>query len=104
MNYNFSKLSDENVKKAFGASLKELRTHLGITQVLLEDATNIPRQSLSVYERGEIMPTMSQAYKIAQFFRLTIDDFIIYGLNEQKAILKENFRDITEKYDVNEKF
>lgn len=100
MKINFLELTDENIKKAFGASLKELRSHLGITQMLLEEATEIPRQSLSVYERGEILPTISQAYKIARYFRLTIDDFIVYGLNAQESIFKENFRDITEKYDV----
>lgn len=92
--------SDENIKKAFGKSLKDLRTHLGITQALLEDATEIPRQSLSVYERGEILPTISQAYKITRYFRLSIEDFIVYGLNEQENLLQENFRDITAKYDV----
>ena len=92
-------LTDEQIKKGFGNSLKELRAHLGITQVLLEEATQIPRQSLSVYERGEILPTISQAYKITRFFRLSIEDFIIYGLEEQRKYLQENFRDITEKYD-----
>lgn len=92
--------TDDNIKKAFGKSLKDLRTHLAITQILLEEATQIPRQSLSVYERGEIMPTISQAYKIARFFKLSIEDFIVYGLNAQSSVLKENFRDITEKYDA----
>ena len=92
-------LTDEQIKQAFGNSLKELRAHLGITQVALEEATQIPRQSLSVYERGEILPTISQAYKITRFFRLSIEDFIIYGANEQRNVLQENFRDITEKYD-----
>ena len=92
-------LTDEQIKQAFGNSLKELRAHLGITQVALEEATQIPRQSLSVYERGEILPTISQAYKITRFFRLSIEDFIIYGAHEQRNVLQENFRDITEKYD-----
>ena len=100
MNVYLPELSDENIKKAFGKSLKELRSHLGITQILLEEATQIPRQSLSVYERGEILPTISQAYKIARYFKLSIEDFIIYGLNAQERLLKESFRDITEKYDV----
>ena len=97
-------LTDEEIKKAFGKSLKELRTHLEITQVLLEGATDIPRQSLSVYERGEILPTISQAYKITCYFRLTIEDFIAYGLNLQETLLNENFKSISEKYDVTVKF
>ena len=97
-------LTDDDIKKAFGKSLKELRSHLDITQILLEEATDIPRQSLSVYERGEILPTISQAYKITCYFRLTIEDFIIYGLNLQETLLKENFKSISEKYDIVVKF
>ena len=93
-------LSDEKIKKGFGNSLKELRAHLGVTQVSLAEVTQIPRQSLSVYERGEILPTISQAYKITNCFRLSIEDFIVYGLGEQERFLQENFRDITEKYDA----
>ena len=93
-------LTDDEIKKAFGKSLKELRSHLDITQILLEEATDIPRQSLSVYERGEILPTISQAYKITRYFKLSIEDFIVYGLNLQEILLKENFKSISEKYDV----
>ena len=93
-------MSDEKIKKGFGNSLKELRAHLGITQLALAEATQIPRQSLSVYERGEFLPTISQAYKITSCFRLSIEDFIVYGLDEQERLLQENFRDITEKYDA----
>ena len=97
-------LTDDEIKKAFGKSLKDLRSHLDITQILLEEATDIPRQSLSVYERGEILPTISQAYKITQYFKLSIEDFIAYGLDLQETLLKENFKTITEKYDVAVKF
>ena len=91
--------TDEDLKTAFGNSLKELREYVGITQVELAKVTNVPRQSVSVYERGETVPTITQAYRISKFFRLSIDDFIIYGLEKQKEILNENFASITDKYD-----
>ena len=97
-------LTDDEIKQAFGKSLKELRSHIDLTQVRLSEATDIPRQSLSVYERGEILPTISQAYKIARFFELAIEDFIVYGLNLQERLLNENFKNICEKYDVLAKY
>lgn len=98
------KLTDDEIKQAFGKSLKELRSHIDLTQTRLSEATDIPRQSLSVYERGEILPTISQAYKIARFFELSIEDFIAYGLNLQERLLNENFKNICEKYDVISKY
>ena len=92
--------TDIAIKEAFGRSLKTLREHLGIRQIDLEETTNIPRQSLSVYERGETAPTITQAYRIARFFNLSIDDMIIYGMDLQGKILNENFSSITDKYDV----
>lgn len=102
-----SKTLDKNfdtlLKEAFGRSLKELREYCGITQRELADFTNIPHQSISVYERGTNAPTITQAYKIAFYFNLTIDDFIIYGI--EYDILKEDleYKSITDKYDANNK-
>ena len=92
--------TDDVIKVAFGRSLKSLREHLNIRQVDLEEVTNIPRQSLSVYERGETAPTITQAYRIVRFFNLSIDDFIVYGMGLQEEILNENFSSITDKYDL----
>lgn len=92
-------LTDAQLKTAFGKSLKALREHTGITQSALSSACNIPRQSLSVYERGEIAPTIMQAYRIVRCFSLTIEDFIAYGLDEQATLLEENFACICDKYD-----
>lgn len=92
--------TDSQLKAAFGKSLKELREHTAITQKDLSKACNIPRQSLSVYERGEIAPTIMQAYRIVSHFSLTIEDFIAYGLEEQRTVLEENFSCICDKYDA----
>ena len=91
---------DESVKKAYGRSLKELREHTNTTQQYLAEKTHVPRQSISVYERGETMPTVLQAFKIAFFFNLSIDDFIIYGMDTPlfSDDIKE-FKSITDKYD-----
>lgn len=91
---------DESIKKAFGNSLKKLREHTGITQIELEEATKVSRQSLSVYERGEVAPTITQAYRIAMCFGLDVSDFIDYGLNLPKEFSDLEFDSITELYDA----
>ncbi len=91
-------LNDEEIKIAFGSSLRELRECLNMTQKDLAEAVDVPRQSLSVYERGETAPTIIQAYKIAKFFNLCIDDFIIYGAGKQEKLLGEEFSSIVDKY------
>ena len=95
---NFINSMDEEVTKAYGKSLKTLREHTGITQVELAELTKIPRQSISVYERGTTIPTVLQAYKIALYFGLTIDDFIVYGLDD--SFFETEYKSITDKYDA----
>ena len=60
--------TDTQLKTAFGKSLKTLREHAGITQGELSLLSGISRQSLSVYERCEIAPTIMQAYRIVRCF------------------------------------
>jgi DNA-binding XRE family transcriptional regulator len=91
--------TDVQLKTAFGKSLKILREHTGVTQGELSLVSGISRQSLSVYERCEIAPTIMQAYRIVRYFSLTIEDFIAYGLQRQKDLLGENFACICDKYD-----
>ena len=95
---NDIELSDKAIREAFGESLKKLREHKQMTQGELSEEVLISRQSISVYEKGEITPTITSAYIIASYFNLSVDDFIIYGLGVQK-ILDEEFSDITSKYD-----
>ncbi len=97
--FDIIEVSDEQVKKAFGESLKKLREHTNTTQKALSQKTGVPTQSISVYERGESAPTITQAMRIAQFFQLSIDDFIIYGIGAQTLVFDENFDSITTKYD-----
>ncbi len=91
--------TDAQLKTAFAKSLNVLREHTGITQGELSLSCGISRQSISVYERGEIAPTIMQAYRIVRYFSLTIEDFIAYGLQQQQVLLEESFSSICDKYD-----
>ena len=96
---NGIELEDKEIKRAFGNSLRKLREHINITQEELSKKTSVSRQTISVYEKGEITPTITNGLKLASFFNLTINDLIIYGLGAQE-ILNENISDITTKYDI----
>ena len=89
---------DDTVKKAFGNSLRELREYCQITLKDLSKATEIPFQSLSVYERGKTAPSIAQAYRIAFYFGLSVDDFIEYGLNSY-GIFNNDYKSIVDKYE-----
>lgn len=78
--FDIYSLDDNELKKAFGKTLKELRIKLNLTQKELSKHVQIPIQSISVYERGEICPTIIQAMRLSRFFNLSIDDFILNGL------------------------
>ena len=71
----------DKIKNAFAKSLKELREHIGFSLIELEKITGINNPSLSRYENGKVEPSISQAIIIAEAFNLSIEDFILYGLN-----------------------
>ena len=102
--YNGNKLdyADENTETngfddlqifhAFADSLRELRAYCGLSLIKLSSATDIPNQTLSSYERKSRTPSVVQAIKIATYFGLTVEDFIICGLGNIN-------QDITEVYE-----
>lgn len=93
---------DDMIKQAFGKSLKALREHTGTTQREIAEVAKVPNQSISVYERGANNPTITQAYRIALYFNLSIDDFINYGLLEYLGGIAEegDYKSITDLYDA----
>lgn len=51
---------------AFGAAVREERTHQGIAQETLAHLSGIERSHMGKIERGEHMPTLSLILKIAR--------------------------------------
>ena len=84
----YIKYSYDEIKFAFAKSLKELRLYTGLTLKDLEKLTQINNPSLSRYENGKVEPSLSQAVIIADIFKLTTEDFIIFGLGEEKENCK----------------
>ena len=56
--------------------LKKLRKQNRITQRNLAEALHISQTSVSKYERGETEPDLEMVIKMADFFGVTIDEFI----------------------------
>ena len=58
--------------------LEELRTQRGIRQDELAAALKVSRQTISSLENGRYNPSILLAYKIAQYFGMTIEEVFIF--------------------------
>lgn len=76
--YNLSEVKDMKSK------VKELRARHGWNQTELAKRANISRQTVSLIERGEFMPSLLIAAKIARVFETTIED--IFQFNEEELL------------------
>ena len=58
--------------------LEEIRTTKGIKQDELAKALEVSRQTISSLENGKYNPSILLAFKIARYFKLSIEDIVIY--------------------------
>lgn len=56
--------------------LKKLRKQNKLTQRALAEALHISQTSVSKYERGESEPDLAMVIEMADFFGVTVDEFI----------------------------
>lgn len=59
--------------------LEEIRKQQGIKQEDLAEALEVSRQTIGSLENGRYNPSILLAFKIANYFHLTIEDVFIYG-------------------------
>ena len=64
----------------FGERLKELRKERGLGQIALAAALGVGKSSISLWERGESEPTLTNLITIAQYFDVTLD--LLAGLTD----------------------
>ena len=57
----------------FGERLKELRKERGLGQIALAAALGVGKSSISLWERVESEPTLTNLITIAQYFDVTLD-------------------------------
>ena len=58
--------------------LEELRKQRGIKQEELASALEVSRQTIGSLENGRYNPSIQLAFKIAQYFHMTIEEIFIY--------------------------
>lgn len=58
--------------------LKELRAREGYNQTELAKKAGVSRQTISLIERNEFMPSILTAFKIARIFGEKIEDVFIF--------------------------
>ena len=91
-----SYIDEKQLLAIFAENLRELRTHCGFSLVELSGCLDIPNQTLSSYENKTHTPSMIQAIKIASYFGLSIEEFILCGFDDYAY-------DIVEVYEKNRK-
>lgn len=61
--------------------IKELRARDSLTQHDLAEAVGVRRETIVFLEKGKYNPSLQLAYKIAKFFKLSIEDVFILDAN-----------------------
>ena len=56
--------------------LKSLRRERKITQKNLAEVLHVSQTSISKYERGEAFPDLETVVKMADFFGVSLDEFV----------------------------
>lgn len=59
---------------SFSKNLKQLRERRRISCRVLSELCGLSKNSIARYERGERMPSLSDAAVLADFFQVTLDD------------------------------
>ena len=73
----------EDWKHIAAANLSALRKEKGLTQIQLAEQLHYSDKAVSKWERGESLPDLSVMKQLADFYGITIDDFLLTP--EQRA-------------------
>lgn len=63
--------------------LEEIRKERGIKQEELAAALEVSRQTIGSLENGRYNPSIILAFKLAQYFNMSIEDIFIYEEGKQ---------------------
>jgi transcriptional regulator with XRE-family HTH domain len=80
-------------ERTFGQRLRETRVRAGFSQSDLEEISGIPKARLSRYENGHVAPSIQTLERLAK--ALDVSEASLLG--DQRAILEEFFRVLTER-------
>ena len=64
--------------------IEEIRKERGIRQEDFAKSMGVSRQTISSLENGRYNPSIILAYKIAQYFEMTIEDVFVFEEDDLK--------------------
>ena len=79
-------MQDEDIRKAFGMRLKELRKQKGWTQKELANKIDMRFSQLNKYECGMHAPPIEKLIQLSNSLRVTLD-YLVMGNQEQQQAL-----------------
>jgi transcriptional regulator with XRE-family HTH domain len=95
-------MQDEDIRKAFGARLKELRKQKGWTQKELANQLDIRFSQLNKYECGMHIPPIERLIQLSDILGVTLDYLVMGNRFEQQPLhnarLIERLKEL-EKFD-----
>lgn len=71
------KIKNDEVIKAFGKRVRDLRTSQNLSQEDLANLADIPLSQIGRIERGEINTTLSTIVALSESLKRTVADFFI---------------------------
>lgn len=89
-------VEEDEMALGFAKALKVLRLYNGYTLKKVGEATEIPFQTIARYESGENVPSVIQAYKLAYFYKFSVNDMFLLGLFDS---IEENYKFILDHWD-----
>lgn len=64
------------MKNLFGSNLKNLRKENGLSQSAIAKRIGVTQQCVSEWEKGNMEPTLSNLWQLADLFNLPIDALV----------------------------
>lgn len=71
--------------------VRELRTAAGMTQQQLADLVRVSSRTIISLEKGQYSPSLLLAYRIAEVFRVTVEE--LYCLRENKELEDQGYEE-----------
>jgi len=93
-------VDEEEMAASLAKSLKAIRKYKGLSLNQVSKETEIPFQTIARYENGENIPSIIQAYKLAYFYEISINDMFLIGLIDG---IEEDYQNILDMWKPNKK-
>lgn len=90
-------IDEETMARSLAKALKVLRLWHGYTLKKVGEATDIPFQTIARYENGENIPGVIQAYKLACFYKFSLNDMFLLG---QIDDLENNYSTLLDQWET----